>query len=113
MLRHRFAVNCVQAGVSTASLKKLLGHDRLETTEIYLNISPEEALREFWEKVVRWAPDSEQVWLTGRYPESYHRQDGNHRFGAPAVCQYVRSQVAECGRLAVSARTAGLAPAHR
>lgn len=53
VLRHTFAVNCVKAGVSTASLKKLLGHDRLETTEIYLNISPEDALREFREKVVR------------------------------------------------------------
>ena len=42
-----------KAGVSTASLKKLLGHDRLETTEIYLNISPEDALHEFRQKVVR------------------------------------------------------------
>jgi integrase/recombinase XerD len=47
VLRHTFAVNCARAGVSTASLKKLLGHDRLETTEIYLNISGEDALREF------------------------------------------------------------------
>ena len=51
-LRHTFACNCVKAGVSTASLKKLLGHDRLETTEIYLNISPEDALSEFRRKVV-------------------------------------------------------------
>jgi len=53
VLRHTFAVNCARAGVSTASLKKLLGHDRLETTEIYLNISPEDALREFREKLLR------------------------------------------------------------
>ena len=46
-LRHSFAVACVQRGVSTASLKKILGHDRLETTEIYLNLSPEQALEEF------------------------------------------------------------------
>jgi integrase/recombinase XerD len=51
VLRHTFAVNCVQQGVSTASLKKILGHDRLETTEIYLNISPENALGEFFRKV--------------------------------------------------------------
>lgn len=44
ILRHTFAVNCVKKGVSTASLKKILGHDRLETTEIYLNICPEGAL---------------------------------------------------------------------
>ena len=51
VLRHTFAVNCVKRGLSTASLKKILGHDRLETTEIYLNISPEEALAEFRRKV--------------------------------------------------------------
>jgi len=51
VLRRTFAVNCVRKGVSTASLKKILGHDRLETTEIYLNICPEDALDEFFQKV--------------------------------------------------------------
>ena len=40
-----------QERVSTASLKKILGHDRLETTEIYLNICPRDALSEFFAKV--------------------------------------------------------------
>ena len=48
VLRHTFAVNCVQRGISTASLKKILGHDRLETTEIYLNLSPD--VQALWEK---------------------------------------------------------------
>jgi integrase/recombinase XerD len=51
VLRHSFAVNCVKNGLSTASLKKILGHDRLETTEIYLNICAEDALGEFLQKV--------------------------------------------------------------
>lgn len=51
VLRHTFAVNCVKRGVSTASLKKILGHDRLETTEIYLNICPEDALAELRRKM--------------------------------------------------------------
>jgi integrase/recombinase XerD len=51
VLRHTFAVNCVKQSVSTASLKKILGHDKLETTEIYLNICPEDALTEFFQKV--------------------------------------------------------------
>ena len=51
VLRHTFAVNCVQRGVSTASVKKILGHDRLEATEIYLNLSPERPIREFREKM--------------------------------------------------------------
>jgi len=51
VLRHTFAINCVKKGVSTASLKKILGHDRLETTEIYLSICPEDALDEFFRKI--------------------------------------------------------------
>jgi integrase/recombinase XerD len=30
-----------------AGVQRLLGHDRLTTTEIYLNLSPEEVLRIF------------------------------------------------------------------
>jgi integrase/recombinase XerD len=32
------------------ALQRLLGHDRLTTTEIYLNLSPEDVVREFREK---------------------------------------------------------------
>jgi integrase/recombinase XerD len=50
VLRHTFSVPAVQKGISLPSLQKLLGHDRLTTTEIYLNLSPEEAIREFQSK---------------------------------------------------------------
>jgi integrase/recombinase XerD len=50
VLRHTFAVTAVQKGISLPALQRLLGHDRLTTTEIYLNLSPEEVLREFREK---------------------------------------------------------------
>jgi len=51
VLRHTFAVTCMQQkNLSLPALQKILGHDRLTTTEIYLNVSPEEALREFQEK---------------------------------------------------------------
>lgn len=50
VLRHTFAVTAVQKGLSLPALQKLLGHDRLTTTEIYLNLSPEEAIREFRSK---------------------------------------------------------------
>ena len=33
-----------------SSPQSLLGHDRLVTTEIYLNLSPEDAIREFLKK---------------------------------------------------------------
>lgn len=50
VLRHTFAVLTLQKGISLPTLQKILGHDRLETTAIYLNVSPEEAIREFKEK---------------------------------------------------------------
>ena len=50
VLRHTFSVNCIKRGVSTRALQTLLGHDWLTTTEIYLNLSPEDAIREFLDK---------------------------------------------------------------
>jgi integrase/recombinase XerD len=48
--RHTFSVTAIQKGTSLPALQRLLGHDRLTTTEIYLNPSPEEVIREFREK---------------------------------------------------------------
>jgi integrase/recombinase XerD len=50
ILRHTFAVNAIKKGISTRALMTFLGHDRLATTEIYLNLSPEDAIREFQNK---------------------------------------------------------------
>ena len=50
VLRHTSSVNCIKKGISTRALQILLGHDRLTTTEIYLNLSPEDAIREFLNK---------------------------------------------------------------
>jgi len=50
VLRHTFSVNCIRKGISTRALQTLLGHDRLTTTEIYLNLSPADAIREFLNK---------------------------------------------------------------
>jgi integrase/recombinase XerD len=50
VLRHTFSVNCIKKGISTRALMTLLGHDRLTTTELYLNLSPEDAIREFQNK---------------------------------------------------------------
>lgn len=50
VLRHTFSVTAIQKGISLPALQRLLGHDRLTTTEIYLNLSPEEVIREFQTK---------------------------------------------------------------
>jgi integrase/recombinase XerD len=49
-LCHTFAVAAVRKGISLAALQRLLGHNRLTTTRIYLDLSPEEADRKFREK---------------------------------------------------------------
>ena len=50
VLRHSFSVNCLRRGITTRTLQYLLGHDRITTTEIYMNLSPEDAIREFQSK---------------------------------------------------------------
>jgi integrase/recombinase XerD len=43
-------VTAVRKDIPLPVLQRLLGHDRLATTEIYLNLSPEEVIREFQQK---------------------------------------------------------------
>jgi integrase/recombinase XerD len=50
VLRHTFSVTAVQKGISLPALQRLLGHDHLATTEIYLNLSPEHVIKEFIDK---------------------------------------------------------------
>lgn len=50
VLRHYFAVQALKKGISLRTLMTLLGHNNLTTTAIYLNLAPEDALREFDEK---------------------------------------------------------------
>ena len=50
ILRHTFAVTAVQKGISLPSLQRLLGHKYLGTTQIYLNLSPEDVIGEFRRK---------------------------------------------------------------
>ena len=50
VLRHTFAVTAIQKGISLPALQRLLGHDTLQTTDIYLNLSPEHVVEEFQQK---------------------------------------------------------------
>jgi integrase/recombinase XerD len=47
VLRHTFSVTALQKGISLPTLQRLLGHDHLATTGIYLNLSPEYVIQEF------------------------------------------------------------------
>ena len=46
-LRHAFATHCYENGIRTLSLKKLMGHEFLATTEIYLYTSMRYEVEEF------------------------------------------------------------------
>jgi len=50
VLRHSFAVTAIRKGISLPSLQRLLGHDYVSTTQIYLNLHPEDVLSEFRQK---------------------------------------------------------------
>jgi integrase/recombinase XerD len=50
VLRHTFAILWIHKGGSTRALQGILGHDHLATTEIYLNLAPEQILQEFQAK---------------------------------------------------------------
>ena len=47
LINLRTSVTAVQKGISLPALQRLLGHDHLATTEIYLNLSPEHVISEF------------------------------------------------------------------
>lgn len=50
VLRHTFATLALQKGISLAAVQKMLGHDQLATTEIYLNLTEGHVIEEFQNK---------------------------------------------------------------
>jgi integrase/recombinase XerD len=50
VLRHTFATTALQKGLSLAAVQKILGHDRLATTAIYLNLTDTHVVEEFQRK---------------------------------------------------------------
>lgn len=50
VLRHTFATLALQKGISLAAVQKILGHDRLTTTAIYLNLTDGHIVEEFEKK---------------------------------------------------------------
>lgn len=50
VLRHTFATLALQKGISLAAIQKILGHDRLSTTAIYLNLTDTHIIEEYAQK---------------------------------------------------------------
>jgi integrase/recombinase XerD len=51
VLRHTFAVQALKKGVNIVMLGKMLGHESINTTMIYLNLSPEDVIKEMEDKL--------------------------------------------------------------
>jgi site-specific recombinase XerD len=51
VLRYISSVTAIQKRISTRFLQEVLDHSHLATTEIYLNLSPEDVMREFKDKL--------------------------------------------------------------
>ncbi|MGC1951148.1 MAG: tyrosine-type recombinase/integrase [Gammaproteobacteria bacterium] len=49
-MRHTFATLALQKGISLPAVKKILGHDRLSTTAIYLNLTDIHAQEDYERK---------------------------------------------------------------
>jgi len=49
-LRHGFATTCLRKGISLRAIQRMLGHSDLSTTGIYLDLCPDEILKEYQEK---------------------------------------------------------------
>lgn len=50
ILRHTYACNCLQKGISVASLSKVMGHSSMVTTNIYLQFTNVHIVEEFQRK---------------------------------------------------------------
>ena len=49
-LRHGFATECIRSGVDIATVSGLLGHEDISTTSIYINLAPEERIKQHQDK---------------------------------------------------------------
>jgi site-specific recombinase XerD len=54
--RHTFGSDMTRAGVSLPALQRLMGHSNIETTMLYIQLSPADVYEEFVRAVARLAP---------------------------------------------------------
>lgn len=52
-LRHGFATECIRSGIDLPTLSGLLGHEDISTTGIYINLCPDERIKQYRDKFGR------------------------------------------------------------
>jgi integrase/recombinase XerD len=54
--RHTFGSDMIRAGVSLPALQRLMGHSHIDTTMLYVQLSPADVYQEFVRAVARLMP---------------------------------------------------------
>ncbi len=49
-LRHGFATHCIRCRVDINHVQKLMGHEDVQTTSVYINLAPQEAIDDYTKK---------------------------------------------------------------
>ncbi len=51
--RHGFATECIRKKININHVQKLMGHEDVQTTSIYINLAPQEALDDYYQRFGR------------------------------------------------------------
>jgi integrase/recombinase XerD len=71
-LRHTFASQMLTAGMPVSSLQRYLGHEHLDTTMIYAEVSDPLLRQDYYQGIAALDPGSENLTLSGPAPTHQH-----------------------------------------
>ena len=67
-LRHTFASQMLAAGMPISSLQRYLGHEHLDTTMIYAEVSDPLLRQDYYQGIAAFDPGSENLSMNGSVP---------------------------------------------
>lgn len=71
-LRHTFASQMLTAGMPVSSLQRYLGHEHLDTTMIYAEVSDPLLRQDYYQGIAALDPGSENLSMSGMAPSNQH-----------------------------------------
>ena len=60
--RHTFASDMLRAGVSLPALMKLMGHSNIQTTLVYINVTPLDVYQQYARAVAQLVRRAPEIW---------------------------------------------------